>query len=592
MPRGAHPVTTGARARRLPVFGLLAAALALGTALIAACSGDDGVTSPPDFWADIAAGTAKSDGTYGRVADLPHDVEVTPDALIAMKRVGSVSNDLFMVKAGDTLGRDNRVGRGWEATVPIETTVAKQWISGHILTLDGRHLINVTDYEFDINGHAVAVVEEGQPKMINQNSDGHQTVQVVDGVVFVTEILADEMRCYRGSLDEWILIFAGHSCEVTKSGHILGVVDEGLGFGVGVRSPSGRAAYWENRSSVPKLSENGRFLIYSDATMVRLEEIDGQRRTFEWAGTVEDTRGGLASHPDGHVALALTGTNGGLGLLVVPANREARILAELDCGQLHAAFASTGNLFWSESESVQDWPGEEREQCSDRIVEDSLGVWAPSTNEHKVVHRADRLELVGVHSDAAITVTVDEFGALFERSFPNGQIEELLDLAVSPNDDDWFWGLLGNHLYVQGKETVASISLESGQAVVEAGLDTPYLQNVRDGTMVVSVYDYLGTEDALLVVPAGDRSKVAVLRVPSDMGEYIAGAGVTMTEEEIWASFWKRSDGSEGSTVAFTVEHGYLFDPLLTYADVTLAPSTYSGPPWATSLVAQTPRNN
>ena len=410
------------------------------------------------------------------------DGEPSSDALLLVRESGG---DLYIGRANAEIDRDDRVVRDFDGLTRTTVTRDGAWWSAGLVEAGNRRIL-VADTQ---DGDGAWVIEGSEADEIVSES-GNVGVVIVGDTLYLRESREGTQRCYRGSLDaldDLERVFRGDACTIAYSGHILGADSSGDSYRASVWSPQGdeTALSRANFQGLPSISANGRFVVSRDDEGVTITSVDTGDRIWELDGGVDFD---LASHPAGHIAVAIEASSGEVYLVAVDPEGNADEILEVRDGQLVAEFAPSGDLFWLES-------GDD-----DRGI---LSVWVVSQKEVFELADEEGLRLIGVHEGAAVTVIEDDLGALFQRFLPT----DTDGTELHEFDDDVQGSYIyGGFLYVAGSEIASVIPLNGDEATDSLTWDAINILDVSNGLLIAVGID--GSAEVLFGIRSGSEDDV------------------------------------------------------------------------------------
>ena len=437
--------------------------------------------------------------------------------------LGRVAGDLYVGSARAEIDRDDRVVRDFDGLIHTVVTRDDIWGSAGTVDVGDRRVLAARTQD----GDGAWVIDGSDVDEIVSES-GNVGVVVLGDTLYYRESSEGTAGCYRGSvgsLDDFERVFRGDSCVLTYSGHVMGADLSGDTWRVSVWTPEGddTGLYRANFQIMPQLSENGTFVVSTDNEGVTVTAVETGDRVWELDGGVSAN---VASHPNGHIAVAAEASSGEVYLVAVDREGNADELLEVRDGRLLAEFAPSGDLFWLER-------GQE-----DQGV---LSVW--DVSEKDVVELADEegLQLVGVSSDSAVTVIEDDLGALFQRFSPS----DSSGIELHEFDDDVRVSFIyGDFLYVAGSEIASVVPLGGNEPTDSLTWDAIEILDVQNGLLVAVGSD--GSSDVLFSIRAGSEDDV-------EYGEYDNVISAQVYGNTLYASV---RDGLGVETLAFNVSSG------------------------------------
>ena len=442
------------------------------------------------------------------------------DALLLVRESGG---DLYVGSARTAIDREDRVVRDFDGLIRAVVTRDDTWRYAGTVDVGDRQILAARTQD----GDGAWVIDGSDVDQIVSKS-GDVGVVVLGDTLYYRESSEGTAGCYRGSvgsLDDFDRVFRGDSCVLTYSGYVMGADLSGDTWRVSVWTPEGdkTGLYRANFQIVPRLSENGNFLVSTDSEGVTVTAVETGDRVWELDGGVSSN---VASHPDGHIAIAAEASSGEVYLVAVDHEGNADELLEVSDGQLVAEFAPSGDLFWLES--GQDDQG-------------VLSVW--DVSEKDVIELADEegLQLVGVSSDSAVTVIEDDLGALFQRFSPT----DSRGIELHEFDDDVRANLIyEDFLYIAGSEIASVVPLGGNEPTDSLTWDAIEILDVQNGLLVAVGSD--GSSDVLFSIRVGSEDDV-------EYGEYEDVISAQVYGNTLYASV---RDGLGVDTLAFEVSSG------------------------------------
>lgn len=445
----------------------------------------------------------------------------------ALLLVREGSGDLYVGEAGAEVDRSHRVVRDFDGLRGATVTRDGVWWSDGLVEAGARRAL-VADA---LDGAGAWVIEGSEAEEIVSGVSAVEVV-VASDTLYLREAREGTQRCYRGSsdaLDDLERAFRGDACAIAYSGHILGATSSGDSYRVTVWSPLGgeTAISRANFQDMPLMSDNGRFVVSGDDEGVAVTSVDTGDRIWELDDGVDFD---LASHPDGHIAVAATADTGEVYLVAVDAAGNAQELLEMRDGHLLAEFAASGDLFWLET--GQDGRG-------------VLSVWEVSQKEVSELAEEEGLRLIGVHEGAAVTVIEDDLGALFQSFLPT----DTRGTELHEFDDEVQRSLLhSGFLYVAGSEIASVVPLDGNDAMDSLVWDEIEILDVSSGHLLAVGTD--GASEVLFSV----QSRPEYVEYDGDFDEVMSGQ---IYGSSIYATV---RDGRDLETLVFDTSSGDLRD--------------------------------
>ena len=439
------------------------------------------------------------------------------------------SGDLYVADVGTEVDSDDRVARDTDELGYIRTISGGESTWTKIAFVGNRALVVARAG----NGHSLwAVTDDGNEQIIDSD-DGAISAVVVDETAFVHEAEDASQRCYRGSLEDLERVYRGGYCEITGSGHVLGIDASDEVYKVRLQSPQGDEILRGAFSSRPRIADNGLFLVAAGQRALTVTSVESGDRVWELEG---GTGYDMASHHGGYLALAAEASVGEVELILIDAGGNAQSLTELASGSLVAEFAESGSLFWIEHEPDRN---------------DVLSAWDSSRDEIVKLAEEKELHLLGVYGDSAVTVTQDDFGMLLHQFTLEGDSRELHE--VDDNSMLQATYIEGDYLYIASGEMVSVVPLNGGEPVDSETWDSVTLLDFYRGSLVAAGVDRSST--VLFQISTGSDAYV-------EYGEFDEVRSAQLYGDTLYASI---VEGSGMDTVLFDASSGERLESDISY---------------------------
>ena len=451
------------------------------------------------------------------------------DASDTLLLIRESSGDLYIADAGTEVNRDDRLARDTDELgyIRIASDGESTWTK--VAYVGNRALIVARAG----NGHSLwAVSDEGNEQIIDSN-DGAISTVIVEETALVREAKDTSQRCYRGSLEDLERVYRGDYCEITGSGHVLGIDASDEVYKVRLQSPQGDEILRGTFSSRPRIADNGLFLVAAGQRALTVTSVESGDRVWELQG---GTGFDMASHHGGYLALAVEAPVGEVELILIDAGSNPQSLTELASGSLVAEFAESGSLFWIEHEPDRS---------------DVLFAWDSSQDEVVKLAEEKELHLLGVYGDSAVIVTEDDFGMLLHQFTLEGESRELHE--VDDNSMLQATYIEGDYLYIASGEMVSVVPLNGGEPVDSETWDSVTLLDFYRGSLVAA---------------GVDRSSTVLFRISTGSGAYVEyGEFDEIRSAQLYGDTLYASivEGSGMDTVLFDASSGERLESDISY---------------------------
>lgn len=435
------------------------------------------------------------------------------------------SGDLYIVEAGEEVGRENRVARD-AGLVKLIAMAKGRGVSYVNLASVGDRLVLLAEAE---GSDVLWSVDGGEYEEV-LSSAGDLSAVVVDDVLYVRETLDGSRRCHRGGVGDLELVFRGNDCWFSWSGHLAGVNRSGEAFAVTVWSPAGEELMAGSFDVRPRLAQNGKFLVSVEESDLGVAVMSTDGGEEVWS-LDDGYRAEFASSPSGHLAVASQTPGGGVVLVVVDGAGEVFELVDAD-GDVEAEFNDDGDLFWLELGFGRG--------------DDVLSVWDASSGEARELAAEEGLRFVGVWGDHAVVSTEDDSGVCVGRFPPEGDCE-LHEMNDSTGLKDW--SIVDGHLYLIGGSVASLVPLSGGTPVDFEPWDAVEFIDRQDGTLFATRQD--GSSQVLFGLnPGWDK--------PREYGEYDSVLAAAATGGRLYVA----ATSGGVTTLAYDISTGEQIDDI------------------------------